>query len=96
MKFGFGIDESYMGFVPFFLVSVNMGLLYLMNCYGFFFFFGVILELFVQFSKFKFLIVLDDDDERFVVGDSLILKRSWSGDDPFVCYLFIYFFVKLV
>ena len=55
----------------------------------FFFLFGVILELFVQFSKFKFLIVLDDDDERFVVGDSLILKRSWSGDDSFVCYLFI-------
>ena len=83
-----------MGFVPFFLVSVNMGLLYLMNCYGFFF--GVILELIVQFSKFKFLIVLDDDDERFVVGDSLILKRSWSGDDSFVCYLFTCFFVKLV
>ena len=60
------------------------------------FFLGVILELIVQFSKFKFLIVLSDDDERFVVGDSLILKRSWSGDDSFVCYLFTCVFVKLV
>ena len=58
-------------------------------------FFCVILELFVQFSKFKFLIVLDDDDERFVVGDSLILKdfgRVQQKKINFGVFLFLNFF----